>query len=465
MTDEELERMAQSIEGEFRRRARQMEDFRYDEQQEKYWDTTTGILLGGKSVDGAIPRDLWPTREGRDGEPVPFPPSKAINDVDTGLTVEGSTWWPGQPRFMRDVVVTERGVLPLAGATTYNSYVAPVRRECKAEEPTLWLDHVRMLYPSPIEHEHFFDFCAHAIQRPHQKLNHGIVMSGQQGIGKDTALLPVRAGVGEWNVAEIGPDAIINQHNGYVRSVLLVINEVRPLDDDFRAANFYNMLKPLLAAPPEMLPMSQKYANIIYVRNLAHVILTTNDPLTMYIPSSDRRLFVMTSPLPENGAGVAHFERIHSWLRDGGTDCVINWLLKRDISTLDHAAPPPMTTGKRAIIESAAQVRRTLVDDVIDAFNDAVGGPCDVVFHRDLLEFVARSNLFDDVRAVTSQLNAKNFHFKMADRGYELLRNPDATEWRNGAWRTRIAFVSNAVPAASRDAKVRSELLKRPLNG
>lgn len=467
MTDEDLLRDAACHDGEFVRRTRTMSDFRYDEQQEKYWDTTTGNLLVGKSVDGAIPRRLWPKAEGKDGEPVMILPSSAINNIDTGLTVEGSTWWPGQPRFIENIVVSERGAMPLKGACCYNSYIPPERVKPKGKlnaEP--WLAHVRKLYPDPTEHEHFFDFCAHAIQHPEEKVNHGIVMAGAQGIGKDTALIPVRRGIGEWNAAEVGPDAITSQYNGHVRSVLLVINEVRPHDEEYKASNFYNLLKPLLASPPEMLPMTLKYANTIYIRNLCHVILTTNDPLAMYIPPEDRRLFVMTSALKDpkvtHDFPADYFEKLYAWLDCGGSDHVIAWLSARkyDMSTLRTA--PPLTRGKSAIIESANQVRRTPVDDVWDDFCSKMHGGVapKVVFHRDLTDF-ARSETFDDTARVVAALTAKNFHFKMAERGYDMVRCPDATEWRAKNYRCRMAFAERALPKDEQLRLIREELALR----
>ena len=469
MTDDQLEEMAEESEGQFQRRKRLMEDFRYDEQQEKYWDTTTGNLLAARSVDGAICKDDWPTKpDGRSGELKPYSPAAAINAVDTGLTVEGSTWWPGEERFIKDVVVSERGAMRLKGAVCYNSYIAPDREGLSdGSSPDRWIEHVKFLYPNPIEHNHFFDICAHMIQHPDEKVNHGLVMAGAQGIGKDTALLPVRKGVGEWNSAEVGPDAITSQYNGFLKSVLLVINEVRPHDEDHKASNFYNLLKPILAAPPDMLPMTLKYANTLYIRNLCHVILTTNDPLTMYVPAEDRRLFVMTSALedpkendvfPEN-----YFEEIYAYLDDGGSDAVIKWLLDRDLFEFNSTAPPPMTSGKKAIIESAHQVRRTFVDDLFEFYSDKKNGgeKPEVIFHRDLIKFVGECDLFDDAAKVTNSLNAKNFHFKMAERGYDMMRNPDASEWKNGKFRTRMAFVRRDVPHDEQIDRIRKELKGR----
>lgn len=471
MRDDELEQLAEESEGEFTRRTRVMEDFRYDEQQERYWDTTTGNLLGAKSVDGAIHPDDWPMRpDGRNGELRPFAPSRAINSVDTGLTVEGSTWWPGMPRFIENIVVTERGAMRLKGAVCYNSYIAPDRSGLRTDrDPQPWIDHVKRLYPDPKEHEHFFDFAAHMLQKPDEKVNHGLVMAGAQGIGKDTALLPIRRGVGEWNAAEVGPDAIHEQYNGYVRAVLLVINEVRPHDEDHKASNFYNILKPMLASPPDMLPMTIKYANTIYVRNLCHVVLTTNDPLTMYIPPEDRRLFVMTSALEDPRSAKVfpdnYFDDLYGFLEDGGSDAVVNWLLNRTIFEFNSAAPPPMTHGKKSIIESAHQVRRTLIDELFEFYSDTLygGERPEVIFQKDLLQFVSEQNYFDDAQKVINQLNAKNFHFKMAERGYDMLRNPDASEWKNGKYRTRMAFCRKDVPRDQQLDRIRDELSRRPL--
>lgn len=453
----------------FVRRMRSLTDFCYDERQVKYWDTTSGELLEGKSVDGAIPKHAWPTEE-VDGKVKLIRPSVAINDVSTGLTVESSTWWPGKPRFMLDVVVTERGVLDIDGAVCYNTYrPADHRKLDLTGDAGPWIAHVERLYTDPVERSHFFDFVAHMIQRPEEKVNHGLVMAGTQGIGKDSALLPVRIGVGEHNAAEIQPDDIASQFNPHVQSVLLVINEVRPHDEDFKAANFYNKLKPLLAAPPDLLPLERKFANRVYVRNLCHVILTTNDPLTMYIPAEDRRLFVMTSELPDPKTSAVfpagYFAELHKWFRSGGVGAVIGWLLARDLSAFDAGAPPPMTAGKRAIIESSVQVRRSPVDDILDRFFAHVYADTkpDVIFLKDLIDFVNFGAWFDDKRVCLSALQAKAAHFKLHERGFAMVKPDHATEWRRGDFRSRLAFVSREIPADLHAEKALEALGRRPL--
>ena len=475
MRDDELESLAEQAEEEARqlfvRRRRRMQDFRFDESQNAYWDVTTGALLGANAVNGAIPREFWPTRpDGRNGRLRPFAPAEAINDVDTGLTVEGSTWWPGEPAFIHDAIVTDRGVIKTKGAASYNTYVPPDRENLRNDRnPDKWLDHVRFLFPDPVEHEHFFNFAAHMVQKPEEKVNHGIVIAGAQGIGKDTAMLPLRRAVGEWNTAEIAPDDITSAYNPYIKSVMLVINEVRPHDEDHKASNFYNQLKPLLAAPPEMLGMNVKYQNTIYVRNLCHVILTTNDPLTMYVPAEDRRLFVMWSPLPDPKSvpifGNQYFEEMYDWLEDGGSDSVVRWLANRDITQFNSGSPPAMTAGKLAIIGSTHEVRRSAVDDAFEFYVEQLfnSKAPDVVFARDLIDFVTHEQFFDDKERIIKSLTAKSFHFKMDERGYAMVKNPYASEWRSGKFRSRAAFVRKGLAPEERLAAIAAELERRPL--
>jgi hypothetical protein len=442
LTDEEILALADSMEGQFVRRSRTMESFLYDETQNAFWDVETATLLGDRAVDGAIPKNQWPTIQDEKGKPKRVPPSRVIVGVDTGLTVEGSTWWPGRESLIRDYTPTEAGLRRVPGAQTYNPYRAPDDLPIGTQTPDRWIEHVKMLYPDPIEHNHFFDYMAHAIQRPDEKPNHGIVMAGQQGIGKDMSLIPVAAGVGKWNVRTIDPDDILDRFNPYLRSVLLVINEVRPSADNQKPSNFYNLMKPILAAPPEMLPMNLKYANVIYVPNVAHVVVMTNHALALYIPKGDRRYFVMTSKASPQKP--EYYRALDAYFRDNGIGAAVAWLRKRDLSAFDPKSPPPMTDGKQAIIDSAVQVRATIADEVVDRYLEQYGDP-DVFFHRDLRNFITGSDWFDDTRAALKDIDSRGFHFKMEERGYTMVRNPHAKEWRSGKFRSGSAFVKAAI--------------------
>ncbi len=80
------------------------------------------------------------------------------------------------------------------------------------------------------------------MQRPHEKINHALVLGGKQGIGKDTLLEPVKHAVGPWNFIEVSPQQVLGRFNGFLKSVILRVSEARDLGDFDRFA-FYDHMK------------------------------------------------------------------------------------------------------------------------------------------------------------------------------------------------------------------------------
>lgn len=450
-------------------RLRGLTDFYYDVSQDKFWDKLTKQLIAKEALDACIPLAAWPTRENARGELRPIRPSKALQEWDTGQVVESSTWWPGEDILIKDVYASAGGFSRRDGHRCFNHYEPPMYEQLAAKGQTAdrWLAHVKRLYPDPAEHEHFLDWAAHMLQRPDEKCNHAIVLAGQQGIGKDSMVLPLRHGVGAWNTSEIGPDDVQSQFNAYVKSVLIVINEVRPHHEDFRATAFYNALKPLLAAPPEQLTLNEKYTKPIAVKNVCRVILTTNDPMAMHIPDADRRMFVMTSKLPSPRLNREVFEEnyfldLYQYFRRGGLDAAVLWLMKRDLSKWDPAKPPPSTVGKEAIQVASDYATGDPVEEVIATYLEQYPEPPKVVFGSDLVAF-ARATFFDEVESIISRLKGKKVHYAMERRGYRPTRTCDGKAYRHGAFFSRIAYVHDRVDNAEVTAAISRELRRRPL--
>lgn len=378
MTDTEQARLAGfSAEVEDQRRLARHEDFVFDKSQEAYWDVRNGTLHSEKGIDSAIPRELWrsvaPVPEtppegeglrapgrapGRPPREQLVPPSRDVMRVENDLYVEGSTWWPGMPQFIKNLFIDDAGSRPSKGCRILNLYRAPpeAAAEVSAEAASVWVEHVKKLWPDPREHTYFFNYCAHMLQHPEEKANAAIVLSGAQRIGKDAALFPVRAAVGDWNVKNIDPDDLFSQFKPWVQTLMLVVNEVRPTKDEFHASSMYNILKPLIAAPPDMLPLNDKNRKLRYVVNVMRVFMTTNNWLSMYIPSDDHRMFIMHSTLPKLWHAASepeYFSKLFRWYKvERGCECVAAWLRARDLSTFDPKAAPTQTEGWQAITSS-----------------------------------------------------------------------------------------------------------------
>ena len=171
--------------------------------------------------------------------------------------VEQMTWMPGTPEIMEDMVVHEGGIIPNKGMRVYNRYRAPLYEpgDPAAAEP--WRQHVRKVFPATGDAEHIEFYLAHAVQKPGEKVNHSLLLGGEPGIGKDTILVPMRDAVGSWNFQEVAPAAMFGRFNGYLKSVMLRINEVHDLGEK-SIYDFYDRLKSVQASPPETVRIDEK---------------------------------------------------------------------------------------------------------------------------------------------------------------------------------------------------------------
>src|ERR1700683_4469077 len=128
--------------------------------------------------------------------------------------------------------------------------------------------------------------------KPDEKINHALVLGGPQGIGKDTLLEPAKRAVGPWNFAEVSPQQLLGRFNGFLKSVILRVSEARDLGDVNRY-QFYDHLKSIIAAPPDVLRVDEKNLREYSVPNVCGVVITTNHWTDgIFLPADDRRHYV-----------------------------------------------------------------------------------------------------------------------------------------------------------------------------
>ena len=220
-----------------------------------------------------------------------------------------------------------------------------------------WLNHLRRIYPD--DFEHIVRWLAHRVQHPDQKLNHALVLGGAQGIGKDTLLDAVRDAVGPWNVVEVTPTQVMGRFNGWVKSIILRISEARDLGDVSRY-NFYEHLKSIIAAPPEVLRVDEKNLREYPAPNVTGVVLTTNYKTAgIYLPPDDRRHYVAWSECDRDEFDDDYWKNLYAWYDAGGRAHVAAYLRTVNLATFDPKAPPPKTAAWYAIVDANLALRRT----------------------------------------------------------------------------------------------------------
>ena len=275
---------------------------------------------------------------------------KASTWLDQNRAVVQATWAPGEPTLINDRIIAEGGWITQPQVTVLNLYRPPRRIEGNAAAAMRWVEHVQYIYPDVADH--FINWFAARVQKPEEKINHGLVLGGLPGIGKDTLLEPVKHAVGPWNFGEVGPQRMLGRFNGYTKNVIIRVSEARDLGEINRY-QFYEHMKAYLAAPPDVLRVDEKYLREHYVLNCCGVVLTTNYKTDgLYLPASDRRHCVGWSDRTPADLEKGYWDSLWSWYRDGGYGHVAAYLRELDISSFDLKAPPPKTAAFWAIVEA-----------------------------------------------------------------------------------------------------------------
>jgi hypothetical protein len=290
--------------------------------------------------------------------------AQASKWLDQNRPVEQMTWAPGEPKRIENRLMADGGWFNRQGAACLNLYNPP---KIEHGDPALaqpWIDHVHNVYPE--DAEHIIKWCAQRVQHPNVKINHALVLGGEPGIGKDTLLDPVKQAVGHWNFREIAPHNLLEPWTDYVKAVITRISEARDLGE-VSQYQFYERMKTLAAAPPDVLRCNEKFLRPHYVLNCCGVIITTNYKTTgLYLPPNDRRHYVAWSEVTEKDFPDGYWDGLWGWYYTGGFGHVAAYLAQLDLSTFDPKAPPKKTAAFWDIVSANRAPEDGELADVID---------------------------------------------------------------------------------------------------
>ncbi|MBM4438215.1 MAG: hypothetical protein FJ029_13535, partial [Actinobacteria bacterium] len=277
---------------------------------------------------------------------------------------------------------------------------------------------------------------------PHEKINHALVLSGLQGIGKDTLLEPVKHAVGPWNFIEVSPAHLLGRFNGFAKSVILRISEARDLGDVDRFS-FYDHLKTYTAAPPDVLRVDEKNLREYSVFNVCGVVITTNHRTDgLYLPADDRRHYVAWSERTKDDFTPDYWPVLYRWYLGGGHRHVAAYLAERDLSGFDPKAPPPKTEAFFDVVNANRAPEDAELADALER----LGNPAAVTLHD--LAGPAQSAFSDWLK---DRKNARIIPHRLEAAGYLAVRNPDA---KDGLWRVagrrQVVYARHDLPARDR---------------
>jgi hypothetical protein len=402
----------------------------------KYFFAPSRELWPACSVDARVlPISLYDpngnpilhARGGRCGEPVEISQS---NWLDKHRPVEQVTWAPGEDLVIRNRLISEGGWIRRRGVSCFNLYRPPAPNRGDRRKAGRWLRHVLRVYPDKAEAWHIIRWLAHRVQRPAEKINHALVLGGEQGVGKDTIIEPVKRAVGPWNGQEESPRTIIErQFNGYLKAVILRISEARDLGEGERHI-FYEHMKAIIAAPPEVLRINEKNIREYYIPNLVGVIITTNHKTDgIYLPDDDRRHYVAWSPRRRSEFSEQYFIDLYRWLDAGGDRHVAAYLASLDLSGFNPKAPPPQTQAFWDMVSANRVPEDAELADQLDLLNNP-----DVVTIARIINSTLNANgvISEFGEWLKDRKNRRKIPHRMETCGYVVVPNPEAAD---GIWR------------------------------
>ena len=230
---------------------------------------------------------------------------------------------------------------------------------------SMWLKHCQELVPERDELEHIFDVMAFKVQHPEIKINHAILHAGDQGSGKDTFWAPfiwAVCGNHSKNRGIMDNNSVNSQWGYQLESEVLIINELKEPDAATRR-QLANQLKPIIAAPPEMLPINRKGLHPYMMANRLFVLAFSNDPVPISLDSQDRRWFCVWSAAPRMDSNKA--KKMWDWYRAGGFAAIADNLKKRDVSRFNPSAPPMWTEFKANLVEHGMSMAESYLVEML----------------------------------------------------------------------------------------------------
>jgi hypothetical protein len=277
-------------------------------------------------------------------------------------------------RLLRGVTYAAgEGVLVARDGDVYGNRWRDARPDLSGVAPgdvSRWLDHCRALVPDEAELNHCFDVMAYKLQNPKVKINHAVLHGGDEGSGKDTMWAPFIwsvCGAGLKNRGLVDNDGLTSQWGYALESEILILNELKEPEASQRRA-LANKLKPIIAAPPETLPINRKGLHPYDMVNRMMVLAFTNDPVPISISSGDRRWFCIWSSAGRMDPTEA--QDMWRWYRSGGFEIIARWLADRDVSAFNPSAPPMWTEFKENLIENGMSIAESYLLAQIRARTD-----------------------------------------------------------------------------------------------
>ena len=272
---------------------------------------------------------------------------------------------------------------------------------------SMWSDHIKYLIPDESQRDTVIKYLAFTLQRPDVKIAYTILHRGAQGVGKDLMLVPVMRGLGVDSVGSIKvSDAVDGWGDHLARKKFLIIEEV----DKAQNRTVNNALKTLLAPTATgVKTLNIKGGQVITQLDCLNTYMMSNRRNPISLEKDERRYFVVDSWIEKKEPG--YYNALDSWIKNGGSAKVVDYLLNLDISDFQHNAPPSITEGMIEMQENGKYDYEMAIEELINEMKSPFQMP---IFTLTTLKSELKQH---DVKAITNSIVEA-----VCDNGYVCIR-------------------------------------------
>lgn len=222
---------------------------------------------------------------------------------------------------------------------TLNTFKTFTPRNTPAGSLNVWDEYLSRMFPVAEDRENVLDYIAHIVQKPWQRAQYALVLSGDKGCGKSSfgdlcnALL-----AGQYRVYRAPGDMTSKHETGITHSLMCVIDDYgKPINAELMK-NVITTRYQNVEEKFKQSSLAQAYARIMIFTNYKQPFDNVDD--------QERRYYAP--------AYITHKENQQEtmnwlsdvwgeWLDTGGVEAIYNSLSERDISGFSSAIAPAST--------------------------------------------------------------------------------------------------------------------------
>lgn len=379
----------------------------------KFYNIRTGVSKEDRGFNLLLKGNVPPDEKGRVRSAVTY-----FTNHPDAIGVDGLMYDPASSE--RLIYDDGRVMLNTFIADSATKAVAELSGDGKLYIKQLLVPHINFLAANSPEHTGIIlQFIAHIIQHPGELIRWGVLIQGDEGIGKSYLGALLRAVLGRANVRVVPAEQVVSTYRLWASGAQVCVLEELRLSGKNRYTTL-DALKPFVT--DDYVRVEDKYISSYEVKNTTNYICFTNHKDSLPLSDSDRRWFVLFAPsfTSMSDSSDAYFEALYNGLDRYAADLrhyFETYTISTDFYGYHRA---PMTDAKSAMIASESAEHH--LDDLRDLITEGGDGYCTGV--------VCVEPLFEQFSARYPSLDIRQHerYTKLKRLGYTACKNP--VRWR-----------------------------------